>query len=128
MNEKAGRDIRLEVDGGIDAGTAPLEIDAGADVLVAGTATFKGGPDAYADNIRRLRGARPMEGRLTTAPDDPLLEPDAATHDDPIEHGNSQTRLPADNGVSLGDRAPTAITMLHQSGRATRKTEVRVYG
>ena len=55
--EKSGRDIRREVDGGIDAGTAPLAIDAGADVLVAGTATFKGGPDAYADNIRRLRGA-----------------------------------------------------------------------
>jgi ribulose-phosphate 3-epimerase len=57
MIEKSGRDIRLEVDGGIDAGTAPLAISAGADVLVAGTATFKGGPDAYADNIRRLRGA-----------------------------------------------------------------------
>src|SRR3546814_8846407 len=50
MIEKSGRDIRLEVDGGIDAGTAPLAIDAGADVLVAGTATFQGGPDAYADN------------------------------------------------------------------------------
>ena len=57
MIEKSGRDIRLEVDGGIDAATAPLAISAGADVLVAGTATFKGGPDAYADNIRRLRGA-----------------------------------------------------------------------
>ena len=57
MIEKSGRDIRLEVDGGIDAGTAPLAISAGADVLVAGTATFKGGPEAYADNIRRLRGA-----------------------------------------------------------------------
>jgi len=57
MIEKSGRDIRLEVDGGIDAGTAPLAISAGADVLVAGTATFKGGPDAYAGNIRRLRGA-----------------------------------------------------------------------
>ena len=57
MIDKSGRDIRLEVDGGIDAGTAPLAIAAGADVLVAGTATFKGGPDAYADNIRRLRGA-----------------------------------------------------------------------
>ena len=57
MIDKTGRDIRLEVDGGIDAGTAPLAIAAGADVLVAGTATFKGGPDAYADNIRRLRGA-----------------------------------------------------------------------
>jgi ribulose-phosphate 3-epimerase len=56
MIEKSGRDIRVEVDGGIDAATAPLAIDAGADVLVAGTATFKGGPDAYADNIRRLRG------------------------------------------------------------------------
>ena len=57
MIDKSGRDIRLEVDGGIDVNTAPLAIAAGADVLVAGTATFKGGPDAYADNIRRLRGA-----------------------------------------------------------------------
>lgn len=57
MIDASGRDIRLEVDGGIDAATAPLAIAAGADVLVAGTATFKGGPDAYADNIRRLRGA-----------------------------------------------------------------------
>ncbi|SNT11319.1 ribulose-phosphate 3-epimerase [Sphingopyxis indica] len=57
MIDKSGRDIRLEVDGGIDANTAPQAIAAGADVLVAGTATFKGGPDAYAGNIRRLRGA-----------------------------------------------------------------------
>ena len=42
--------------GRIDAATAPLAIAAGADVLVAGTATFKGGPAAYADNIKRLRG------------------------------------------------------------------------
>lgn len=56
MIDKSGRDIRLEVDGGIDAATAPLAIAAGADVLVAGTATFKGGPSAYADNIKRLRG------------------------------------------------------------------------
>ncbi|MBU7589839.1 MAG: ribulose-phosphate 3-epimerase [Sphingopyxis terrae] len=56
MIDKSGRDIRLEVDGGIDAATAPLVIAAGADVLVAGTATFKGGPAAYADNIKRLRG------------------------------------------------------------------------
>jgi ribulose-phosphate 3-epimerase len=46
----------LEVDGGIDAKTAPLAIAAGADVLVAGTATFRGGADRYADNIRGLRG------------------------------------------------------------------------
>ncbi|MDR6833845.1 MULTISPECIES: ribulose-phosphate 3-epimerase [unclassified Sphingopyxis] len=57
MIDKSGRDIRLEVDGGIDVNTAPLAIAAGADVLVAGTATFKGGPDAYAGNIRQLRGA-----------------------------------------------------------------------
>jgi len=57
MIDRSGRDIRLEVDGGIDAATAPQAIAAGADVLVAGTATFKGGPDAYAGNIRRLRGA-----------------------------------------------------------------------
>ncbi|QOT71024.1 MULTISPECIES: ribulose-phosphate 3-epimerase [Sphingobium] len=56
MIEKSGRDIRLQVDGGIDFATAPQAIGAGADVLVAGTATFRGGPSAYADNIRTLRG------------------------------------------------------------------------
>ncbi|EQB31161.1 ribulose-phosphate 3-epimerase [Sphingobium ummariense] len=56
MIDKSGRDIRLEVDGGIDFATAPRAIAAGADVLVAGTATFRGGPAAYADNIRKLRG------------------------------------------------------------------------
>ncbi|HEX7819219.1 MAG TPA: ribulose-phosphate 3-epimerase [Sphingobium sp.] len=55
MIHKTGKDIRLQVDGGIDLVTAPRAIAAGADVLVAGTATFKGGPSAYADNIRRLR-------------------------------------------------------------------------
>ncbi|AEG49934.1 ribulose-phosphate 3-epimerase [Sphingobium chlorophenolicum L-1] len=56
MIEKSGRDIRLQVDGGIDFTTAPLAIEAGADVLVAGTATFRGGASAYAGNIRTLRG------------------------------------------------------------------------
>ena len=51
-----GKTIDLEVDGGINEQTAPQAITAGADVLVAGTATFKGGAEAYADNIRRLRG------------------------------------------------------------------------
>jgi len=54
--DASGRDIYLEVDGGVDSRTAPLCIEAGADVLVAGSATFKGGPDRYADNIRTLRG------------------------------------------------------------------------
>ena len=57
MIDKTGRDIALEVDGGIDRDTAPRAIAAGADVLVAGTATFRGGPTAYAENIRALRGA-----------------------------------------------------------------------
>lgn len=57
MIDASGRDIDLEVDGGIDARTAKLAIEAGADALVAGTATFRGGPDAYAANIRALRGA-----------------------------------------------------------------------
>ena len=57
MIDKSGRDIRLEVDGGIDARTAPLAIAAGADVLVAGSASFKGGPDHYAANIAGLRRA-----------------------------------------------------------------------
>ena len=50
------RPIDLEVDGGINFETAPLVVEAGADVLVAGTAVFTGGPEAYGANIRRLRG------------------------------------------------------------------------
>jgi ribulose-phosphate 3-epimerase len=56
MIDKSGRDIDLEVDGGVDAETAKLCIAAGADALVAGTATFRGGPSAYAANIAALRG------------------------------------------------------------------------
>ena len=56
MIEKSGRDIRLEVDGGVNAETARLCVDAGADVLVAGSATFKGGPSQYAANIAALKG------------------------------------------------------------------------
>jgi ribulose-phosphate 3-epimerase len=55
MIDKSGRDIRLEVDGGVDATNAARIIAAGADVLVAGTATFKGGADRYAANIAGLR-------------------------------------------------------------------------
>ncbi len=50
-----GRSVDLEVDGGINLETARSAAAAGADVLVAGTATFTGGPTAYAENIRRLR-------------------------------------------------------------------------
>jgi ribulose-phosphate 3-epimerase len=57
MIDKSGRDIRLEVDGGIDMHTAVRAIAAGADVLVAGTATFRGGPSAYASNIAGLKSA-----------------------------------------------------------------------
>ena len=53
--EASGRAIELEVDGGINRETAPQAIAAGADVLVAGTATFTGGSAAYADNIAALR-------------------------------------------------------------------------
>jgi ribulose-phosphate 3-epimerase len=55
--DASGRTIDLEVDGGINVETAPQAIAAGADVLVAGSATFKGGPQAYAGNIRKLRGS-----------------------------------------------------------------------
>ncbi|MEE2721236.1 MAG: ribulose-phosphate 3-epimerase [Pseudomonadota bacterium] len=54
--DSTGRDIDLEVDGGIDPVTAKKVVAAGADVLVAGSATFKGGRRSYAANIRRLRG------------------------------------------------------------------------
>lgn len=53
--DASGRAIDLEVDGGINVDTAKQAVAAGADVLVAGTASFTGGPAAYADNIRRLR-------------------------------------------------------------------------
>ncbi|PCJ63810.1 MAG: hypothetical protein COA73_04785 [Candidatus Hydrogenedentota bacterium] len=56
MIDATGRDIDLQVDGGINVETAKLAIAAGADVLVAGTATFTGGPSHYEANIRNLRG------------------------------------------------------------------------
>ena len=55
MIDATGRDIRLEVDGGVDAGNIARIVAAGADVLVAGTATFKGGPSHYATNIAGLK-------------------------------------------------------------------------
>jgi len=52
-----GRNIRIEVDGGIAAETAAAVVRAGADVLVAGSSIFKGGAQAYARNIAALRSA-----------------------------------------------------------------------
>jgi ribulose-phosphate 3-epimerase len=56
MIDASGRDIALEVDGGVDATTALQCLAAGATVLVAGTAVFSGGPSRYASNIRALKG------------------------------------------------------------------------
>jgi len=53
---KDNLDVLVEVDGGIDAETAPQAVAAGANVLVAGTAAFRGGPKDYAANIRALKG------------------------------------------------------------------------
>jgi ribulose-phosphate 3-epimerase len=53
---KLGLSIDIEVDGGVDAGNAHQAVGAGATVLVAGTAAFRGGPSAYAANIKALRG------------------------------------------------------------------------
>ncbi len=58
MIEATGRAIDLEVDGGVTNETAPKVVAAGADVLVAGTAVFKGGPAQYASAISGLRGGR----------------------------------------------------------------------
>lgn len=58
MIDASGRTIELEVDGGINGETAPRVVEAGADVLVAGTAAFAGGAAAYAANLRRLGSAR----------------------------------------------------------------------
>ncbi|MDP7548343.1 MAG: ribulose-phosphate 3-epimerase, partial [Alphaproteobacteria bacterium] len=54
-----GRTIDLQVDGGINAANAVDAVAAGADVLVAGTATFTGGPECYAANIAALRATAP---------------------------------------------------------------------
>ncbi|MBM3569728.1 MAG: ribulose-phosphate 3-epimerase [Alphaproteobacteria bacterium] len=57
MIARSGRAIELEVDGGVTAENASEVAAAGASMLVAGTAGFKGGPAAYAANLRALRGA-----------------------------------------------------------------------
>lgn len=51
------RDIRIQVDGGVAPDTAPMVVGAGADVLVAGSHVFKGGPSAYAANIAAIRSS-----------------------------------------------------------------------
>lgn len=56
LKAKRGLDFEIEVDGGVDPGTAPQCMDAGATALVAGTAVFRGGPDHYASNIKALKG------------------------------------------------------------------------
>jgi ribulose-phosphate 3-epimerase len=56
-----GRDIDIEVDGGVTPETAPAVVRAGANVLVAGSAVFRGhNPDAYRANIAAIRGAAAM--------------------------------------------------------------------
>ena len=61
----AGRDIRLQVDGGIDPETVRLASRAGADTFVAGNAVFSGGPAAYAERITAIRqGAEGASGRI----------------------------------------------------------------
>ncbi len=64
----ADRPVHIQIDGGISVDTAPVMARAGADVLVAGSAVFKGGsadaPEAYGQNIRALR--RAAEGALGT--------------------------------------------------------------
>lgn len=56
MIDTRGLDVLIEVDGGVNPQTARQCVDAGADVLVAGSATFRGGPDCYAANIAALKG------------------------------------------------------------------------
>ena len=55
------REVHIEIDGGVDPKTAPVVVEAGADVLVAGSAVFKGGsvdnPDVYGDNMKAIRSS-----------------------------------------------------------------------
>ena len=55
--DMSGKAIELEVDGGVDAGNAGRLANSGATMLVAGTASFKGGPGRYAANIAALKAA-----------------------------------------------------------------------
>ena len=57
MIDRAGLDIVIEVDGGVTPQTAGRCLEAGANALVAGTSVFRGGPSAYAGNIRALKDA-----------------------------------------------------------------------
>ncbi len=62
LSEMIGdRPIHIEIDGGVDPATAPSVAAAGADVLVAGSAVFRGGsverPEVYGENIRAIRAA-----------------------------------------------------------------------
>jgi len=63
------REVHIEVDGGVDPGTAPGLVAAGADVLVAGSAVFRGGsvehPEIYGENIAKIRVA--AEGAVRAA-------------------------------------------------------------
>lgn len=56
--DASGREIMLEVDGGVNVETARDVVAAGADVLVAGSAVFRGDPQAYAENIAALKGVK----------------------------------------------------------------------
>jgi ribulose-phosphate 3-epimerase len=58
MIAASGRPIHLEVDGGVNPAAARLCVEAGADVLVAGSAAFKAGPEHYAANIAALKGGQ----------------------------------------------------------------------
>jgi len=57
--DDGGRSIDLSVDGGINPATAKLAIDAGANILVAGTSIFKAGDETYSKSIKRLRNLNP---------------------------------------------------------------------
>ena len=57
IRDMVGPNVLIEVDGGVTPETAPALVKAGADVLVAGSAVFKGGPEAYARNIAAIRAS-----------------------------------------------------------------------
>src|SRR5262249_52511399 len=72
------REIDVEVDGGITPETAPLVVRAGANVLVAGSAVFRGGnPHAYRANIAAIRNAAAIPRGEAARRNDPPLQPPA---------------------------------------------------
>ena len=103
---KSGREIHLEVDGGINFENVQSVIDAGADMIVAGTTTFKGGPSEYANlkKIRLYRETPDENGQLVYFIDlTPFLEKGDRSNFPKIKHNDTIVMRKTFTGVLIED-------------------------